>query len=131
MPTTMTFVGRLVVTSCWCGIHLAVPEDLYNLAKRNKGQGIHCPLGHEFIYNNTIEEELAAERKRSKQISDRLNATRDLLQQEERSHAATRGHVTRKKRELSRVKAGVCPCCNRTFQNLARHMEGKHPEYKP
>jgi hypothetical protein len=23
----------------------------------------------------------------------------------------------------------VCPCCNRTFQALARHMNSKHPTY--
>jgi hypothetical protein len=26
---------------------------------------------------------------------------------------------------------GVCPCCNRTFQQLARHMKAKHPGYGP
>lgn len=28
-----------------------------------------------------------------------------------------------------RIKAGVCPCCHRTFRQLIRHMECKHPEY--
>lgn len=23
----------------------------------------------------------------------------------------------------------VCPCCNRTFQNVARHIAGQHPDY--
>lgn len=27
------------------------------------------------------------------------------------------------------VGAGVCPCCNRTFKNLARHMAGQHPGF--
>lgn len=30
-----------------------------------------------------------------------------------------------------RTKAGVCPCCNRTFKQLARHMETKHKDFKP
>lgn len=29
-----------------------------------------------------------------------------------------------------RVGAGVCPCCKRTFQQLARHMKCKHPKYR-
>lgn len=33
-------------------------------------------------------------------------------------------------RKLSRVQRGVCPCCKRSFSNLARHMEKKHPEKK-
>lgn len=24
--------------------------------------------------------------------------------------------------------AGVCPCCNRTFSQLSRHMQSKHPD---
>jgi hypothetical protein len=23
----------------------------------------------------------------------------------------------------------VCPCCNRTFSNLQRHMAHKHPQF--
>ncbi len=30
------------------------------------------------------------------------------------------------KRLMRRVSAGVCPCCNRTFSDLARHMKTKH-----
>ncbi len=28
-----------------------------------------------------------------------------------------------------RVAHGVCPCCDRTFINLQRHMATKHPDY--
>ena len=28
-----------------------------------------------------------------------------------------------------RVGHGVCPCCNRTFGDLYRHMSTKHPGY--
>ncbi len=31
-------------------------------------------------------------------------------------------------RQLKRVNKGVCPCCNRTFVNLANHMKTTHPE---
>lgn len=44
-----------------------------------------------------------------------------------RSLTAHKGHTTRIK---NRIAAGVCPCCNRTFKNLARHMGNKHPDYK-
>ena len=49
-----------------------------------------------------------------------------LLDTEERSHAATRGHLTRAKKQVHRAEHGVCPHCNRSFQNLARHMQTKH-----
>jgi uncharacterized small protein (DUF1192 family) len=43
-----------------------------------------------------------------------------------RSRNAYKGLFGRTKK---RVAAGVCPCCNRTFENLARHMAGEHPGY--
>lgn len=128
--STMTYTGRLTVTSCWCGIHLAIPEDLYDYAHRHKTT-VWCPLGHMFVWNDTTEKELEETRARLAQVRRREIATRDLLRHEERSHAATRGHLTRKRKQLVRVKAGVCPCCNRTFQQLARHMKAKHPDFKP
>jgi hypothetical protein len=127
---TLTYTGQLQVTSCWCGIRLAIPSDLFAMAKRHEGHTVFCPLGHKFVYSNTTEEQLAEERRLRRSAEQRAAARLELLRQEERSHAATRGHVTRKKKQLERVKNGVCPCCNRSFQNLARHMESKHPEYQ-
>ena len=129
MAATLTYSGQLVTTTCWCGIHYAVPSEFYNLVKAEHRDGlrqtdIYCPLGHVWSFAGKgeaeeLREKLAAEQRRRM-------AARDLLAQEERSHAATRGHLTRTKK---RVGNGVCPCCNRTFQQLSRHMENKHPDY--
>jgi hypothetical protein len=124
--TSPTYTHELVVTSCWCGIPLAIPEELYLEAKRTGEQGVYCPLGHTFVFSDTTERELQRTRKALAEERARTRAARDLLAQEERSHAATRGHLTRQKK---RSAAGVCPCCNRTFQQLARHMRAKHPAY--
>lgn len=32
-------------------------------------------------------------------------------------------------RTKNRVAKGVCPCCNRSFTNLAKHMAGQHPDF--
>jgi hypothetical protein len=109
----------LVTTSCWCGINLAVPSNLFRMAHDN-GKSIYCPLGHSFGWSDTFQTKYEREQKRVK-------ATRDLLAAEERSHAATRGQMTKLKK---RVHAGVCPCCQRSFQNVARHMKTKHPDYE-
>jgi hypothetical protein len=129
MPPTLTYSGTLVMTTCWCGINHAVPEELFNFMERQhrdgrKQQGIHCPLGHTWTFAGEgeaakLERELEAARRSRR-------ATQDLLHAEERSHAATRGHLTRTRR---RVANGVCPCCGRTFKQLARHMKAKHPEF--
>ena len=45
--------------------------------------------------------------------------------------AILRNHMKDKlARKLKRVGRGVCPECNRTFQNLASHMACKHGEKK-
>jgi hypothetical protein len=56
-------------------------------------------------------------------VLDQMRADRN---QAKRSLAAQKGVTTRIKR---RVANGVCPCCKRTFQDLARHMAGQHPRY--
>lgn len=48
------------------------------------------------------------------------------LESERRAHAATKGQLTKTKK---RIANGVCPCCNRSFANLERHMAGQHPDY--
>ena len=68
---------------------------------------------------------LARAEQRAKYANQRAEAERDLRLAEERSHSATKGHLTRAKK---RHRAGLCPCCNRQFQDLVRHMASKHPE---
>ena len=120
MPATMEYTETLTVTSCWCGIRLAIPDNLYGYATRHKGKAVFCPLGHEFVFGDTTEERLRRER-------DRNAALRARLDQAQASLTAQKAATTRVKNKLKRVEAGVCPHCNRTFQNLARHMESKHP----
>jgi hypothetical protein len=129
MQQTLSYSGQLVTTVCWCGVAHAVPSELYAFVQRQHQNGkaqtsIYCPLGHQWTFAGESEaEKLRGQLQRNEQ---RLQATRDLLAHEERSHAATRGHLTRTKR---RVGAGVCPCCNRSFTQLGRHMKSKHPDY--
>lgn len=118
MPPEMEYTETLVVTSCWCGISLAIPSNLHRYARDRKNHSVYCPLGHTFVYSDSNEEKLAREQQRH-------TATKSLLKQEERSHAQTRGQL---KRTKTRVAAGVCPHCNRTFQQLARHMKCRHPD---
>jgi hypothetical protein len=117
MPVEMQYTETLTVTSCWCGIRLAIPDNLYRFAHRKK-HDIYCPLGHIFVYHETVEEKLAQERLEHR-------ATRELLEHEQRSHSATKGQMTKLKR---RVHAGVCPHCQRHFANVERHMQTKHAE---
>jgi hypothetical protein len=127
--STLTYSGQLTVLTCWCGMRHAVPEELrsHQLRQHNDGRevtGIYCPLGHSHVPAGEGEAERL--RKQLEAARRSREATRELLEHEQRSHAATRGHLTRTKK---RVAHGVCPCCNRSFANVERHMNTKHPDY--
>jgi hypothetical protein len=125
MTPTMEFTETLTVCHCWCGIALAIPANLYRVAHEEK-HDVYCPLGHVFVWGDTYKEQLERERRQ-------LAATRELLAAEERSHRGTKAALTRRKNEAKRLaaraQAGVCPCCHRTFKQLAAHMLNKHPQY--
>lgn len=120
---TITYTGQLTTITCWCGIVYAMPSDL-NRHSQETGATTYCPLGHAGVpQTEPLQKQLAEAQRRAR-------ANRDLLEAEERSHSATRGHVTRAKRQLARIGNGVCPCCNRHFTNVERHMASQHPAYK-
>lgn len=118
--------ANLVVVSCYsCHMRYAIPESLHNAARawpgdRERGWKLCCPLGHEWWYTGRNLVELAEE---ARNDAARARAARD---QARASAAAYKGVATRVKR---RVANGVCPCCGRTFQQLARHMSAKHLDF--
>lgn len=123
--STLTYTGSLVITSCWCGIRLAIPDDLYGIA-RWRGIEIHCPLGHTFVYDDTLIKEKARLEQELSDTRAGLIHARDERDFERRRVIAYKGVLGKTKK---RIAAGVCPCCTRAFQNLARHIATKHPEY--
>jgi hypothetical protein len=123
----MTYVETLTAVTCTCGINYAIPKTLEQQLRDHRAsdpgetKSVYCPLGHRWHY--TGKSEATVQRERAEAAERRARANRDLLEAEERSHAATRGHLTRVK---NRVEHGVCPHCNRSFQDLRRHMRSKH-----
>lgn len=86
----------------------------------------YCLAGHPQYFTESdevkikkLERQLANERA----SHDQTRADRDAT---ERRRRAEKGAKTRIK---NRVGRGVCPCCNRSFENLGRHMQSKHPEF--
>lgn len=108
-----------------CGVIFGLDEN-FAKERRSDKKSWSCPNGHSFSWRGLPEvEELRAQVKRDEQ---RLRAKQDLLDFEQRSHAATKGHLTRQKK---RAVAGVCSVqgCKRHFADLERHMAAKHPDY--
>ncbi|MGC1272970.1 MAG: hypothetical protein WBC44_04635 [Planctomycetaceae bacterium] len=121
---------ELAVRNCpTCGLLYGVDAS-YLKRKREKGGDWYCPAGHNLVYTESdlqkAQKELAAVKRRAEYYEAERNRAREQAEQEKRRSAAARGQVTKLKR---RAAGGACPCCNRTFENLARHMQTKHPGF--
>ena len=124
--TTLTWTGTVVVTKCWCGIGYGVPSSLYEEAKRNHKQVIYCPLGHEWVFSG--ETEAARLARQLKAANDRIAAKQAQVDQVEASLRATKGHVTRLRKQ---VLAGQCPFCGQHLRDLERHITRQHGDETP
>lgn len=110
--------------SCYtCGCVVALEAQFVRNRQKDK-QEWFCPNGHnQYFAGETEEQRLKKQLEDERRESTRL---RTRLEEEKRSHSATKGKATK---AAKRTAAGVCPCCNRSFGNLARHMKCKHPEH--
>jgi RNase P subunit RPR2 len=128
--TTLVTI-TLTHMDCWnCHAIYGVDESARARWKA-EGKSWFCPYcGKSTHYGTTDLDREKAARERAERNAQwhrerREEADRARVSAEHATRA-TKGHLTRLKR---RVAAGVCPCCNRTFQDLSRHMAGQHPEY--
>jgi CCR4-NOT transcriptional regulation complex NOT5 subunit len=124
------------VTCYKCASAFAMPDEHYAAAKASENISFYCSYGHRQIFSAQPSEadKLRRERDRLKQKlaqkddeikSAWATATSQLEQRKfaENQARAFKGVATRMKNRVSR---GVCPCCNRTFSDLQRHMASKH-----
>ena len=109
-----------------CGASFCLADDFIK-RRRSDRKTFFCPNGHSQWYPGETDStkaqrlagELDMERTRRRETEKQLDYAR-------RTQKAT---STRLKKVNQRVAHGVCPCCTRSFQNLARHMETKHPAF--
>ena len=128
---TFTFQEALEVEEC-CNCHMAFAMTTqFVRARRKDHNSFYCPAGHSQHYYGKSEETKL--RNRLADTQEEVNRERGMRVDAEHKtktvahqRNAFKGHLKRTKR---RIFSGVCPCCNRTFKQLARHMAGQHPEY--
>jgi DNA repair exonuclease SbcCD ATPase subunit len=132
--------SKLITETCsGCGILYAMPEEFQKERLADK-RAFYCPNGHQQNYTGKSEtqklrEQLDEERRQRQHAQQQIEYEAQLRRQEseradrERNRAnGYKGHATR---ITKRAKAGVCPCCNRSFENLRRHMASRHPQFTP
>jgi hypothetical protein len=105
-----------------CGVLFALPGTLKARLKENGGT-FYCPNGHSMVYRDP---EVVRLRREVEQKSRDLTAAKCEALRERNEKEAITAKFDRQKR---RVKNGVCPCCKRTFKQLAQHMAHKHPDF--
>lgn len=109
---------------CICGVTWAWPAYMRRQALESSERWFYCPNGHKQHFSKS-----EIDRLREKLTEQ----TRIATEQAERALKAERAKklTALKLRNLKkRAAAGVCPCCHRTFSQVARHMATKHPEYE-
>lgn len=104
-----------------CGVTYALDEAFRALRRRDKGTW-YCPNGHSLWYGDAI----ANDQQKLRDAKAREVALRDQLEAAARDAEAARAALLR---DRQRFVNGVCPCCNRSFDNVRRHMASKHPDY--
>lgn len=130
---THTATRELTVIDCGeCGGSYAISEP-YREKKQETGGFWTCPYckcGWGYSEDKT---DLA----KAKEAQRKAEQSRDYAWQAAREEREKHGHTERRRRAekaaktrlKNRVGKGVCPCCNRHFVNLQRHIEGQHPEF--
>jgi RNase P subunit RPR2 len=106
-----------------CGCQFAIPAAMAR-RYREDGAFVRCPNPKcEWPSFHIVENVVA---KLERQLRDQKAA----LEREQQSHQMTKNmakaEAKKAARIAKRIHAGVCPKCNRTFQQLARHMKSKH-----
>ena len=112
-----------------CGVMFGLTDELIGRLRTN-GKTFYCPNGHSQWYGESeadkVKKELEAAQRKIAMKDFELATERSSRELLKRELTATKGQLTKVK---NRVAKGVCPCCNRHFTNLERHMTTQHPGY--
>lgn len=123
MSAVLNFNQQLQTETCFrCGIVFAVPAYFRKMRLDDK-QSFWCPNGHSQAYVQSEADRLREQLQRS---SESLVWQKGRVSSLEKSLIAQKGQMTKLKNRIAR---GVCPCCKRSFSDLHRHMQTKHPDY--
>lgn len=124
----MTYTETISLTKIDCGScggTYAVNER-YRADRARDGGGWTCPYCKCSWGYSQDNENLRLKRELEQKARELTAAKCDTLREKQLREAAE-VREAKSNRKLRRVHNGVCPCCKRTFSNLARHMATKHP----
>lgn len=122
----IVFLGGVesVWTDCInCGVRYTVPVSMWDHHQKVGGYH-HCPNGHSQGWSKD-----GCENSRLRRERDRLK--QQIACKDDEIEAERRRTIAQTTKLRNRAKAGTCPCCKRTFRQLALHMKNQHPDFAP
>ena len=129
--TTITLETTLELITCVrCGVAFAVPADMLD-RRRHDHDTFYCPNGHNLSFPQQSDAEKAqAEAEKYKRLWKQEQAyASDVLSERNAAQRSLKAMKAAHTRTKNRIANGVCPECHRSFVQLQRHMQTKHPEY--
>lgn len=133
MNTYIVAGESMVVDRCPnCHTLHAFSKEIYLSAHEGKEKAsIYCPRGHGWHYTGKTDlqkkqDEIDELNRRIQRKVQNEAYLEDEIKAARHQAAAFKGVITKIKK---RVGKGVCPCCNRHFSDLERHMKNKHSEF--
>lgn len=113
---------RFTTVECFkCGVLFAVDESLQKNWLRDK-TSFYCPNGHAQSYTKSTAERLQEQLDAAKRDAE---WQRQRAETADKRLVAAKGQMTKLQK---RVNCGVCPHCQRTVSQMARHIATKHPD---
>lgn len=108
-----------------CGIAWSAPKEFMDECRKlGDRKTFYCPNGHPRVFSESDADKVRRE----------LNRAHQLLAQRDDEILAERKRVKAEQKKVkkltARASAGVCPYCNRTVSQMARHMKTKHPSFQ-
>lgn len=126
MSRILTYTESLVMITeacCDCGVIFAMTQEFRDEKKKRRddpeARRFYCPNGHGQCYSGKTDAQIEREKR---QIAEKNAA---FWQERARAEEAAKNALEK------RVGNGICPCCSRTFKQVARHLRMKHPDYHP
>lgn len=139
MSATITISTELTSMTCpHCAGVYALSQSYLDEARRKGGfkQCWTCPYckNSRGYGKSKHEEELELLQKKLAAAESSTKHYRELRDYAQKESAHFRKSRDGFKGQLAKVKKrvghGICPCCNRSFEDLRRHMEAKHPGFQ-
>jgi len=114
---------KIAVLSCYkCGLIFGMPEELRDTLLKN-GETFYCPNGHPQHFAESLAEKL---KRKDKALKAERRYSNNLYEEKEEFRRRMIGQKIQKTKTLNRIKNGVCPHCNKHFENLHEHMKTEH-----